>query len=213
MLQTKVTPEIYQRLETIGKKFGFSIFKSLRFMSECFVRFSDDKHNLSDDLVRLIRMFENIPGWSKSICLADPEQELGIVEALYVIRAKGKEGYRICWVERPMMDNDPYGWTATYNVQYIMERFIEVMNPSLYKHLRMLAVELGTESMWDTINRIASMMRENPDETELRRQFEDNDWERGAKMSEQRQYKRTYTPSEATQQKLFEVETNPNMEE
>lgn len=213
MLQTKVTPEIYQRLETIGKKFGFSIFKSLRFMSECLVRFSDDKHNLSDDLVRLIRMFENIPGWSKSICLADPEQELGIVEALYVIRAKGKEGYRLCWVERPMMDNDPYGWTATYNVQYIMERFIEVMNPSLYKHLRMLAVELGTESMWDTINRIASMMRENPDETELRRQFEDNDWEKGAKMHDRQQYKRTYTPSEATQQKLFEVETNQNMEE
>jgi hypothetical protein len=32
-------------------------------------------------------------------------------------------------------------------------------------------------------------------------------------MYEQKPYKRTYTPSEETQQKLFEVETNPNMEE
>lgn len=211
MLQTKVTPEVYQRLETIGKRYGFSIFKSLRMLAECLIRFSDDQHNLSEDLTRIIRMFENIPGWRKSICLADDEQEFGIVEAFYVIRAKGKEGYRLVLVERPMMDDDPYGWSATYNVQRILERFIEVMNPSLYRNLRMLAVELGTESMWDTINRIASMMRENPDETELRRQFEDNDWQKGAKMSEQRQYKRTYTPSEETQQKLFE--TNPNMEE
>lgn len=207
MLQTKVTPEVYQRLETIGKRYGFSIFKSLRMLAECLIRFSDDQHNLSEDLTRIIRMFENIPGWRKSICLADTDQEFGIVEAFYVIRAKGKEGYRLVYVERPMMDNDPYGWSATYNVQRICERFIEVMNPSLYRNLRMLAVDLGTESMWDTINRIASMMRENPDETELRRQFEDNDWEKGAKMHNRQQYKRTYTPSEEhLQNTLFDEE-------
>ena len=54
---------------------------------------------------------------------------------------------------------------------------------------------------------------ENPDEAELRLQFEQNDWHKGAQMYEQKPYKRTYTPSEATQQKLFEVETNPNKEE
>lgn len=209
MLQTKVTPEVYQRLETIGKRYGFSIFKSLRMLAECLIRFSDDQHNLSEDLTRIIRMFENIPGWRKSICLADNDQEFGIVEAFYVIRSKGKEGYRLVYVERPMMDNDPYGWSATYNVQRICERFIEVMNPSLYRNLRMLAVELGTESMWDTINRIASMMRENPDETELRRQFEDNDWEKGAKMHNRQQYKRTYTPSEEhLQNTLFDEDEN-----
>jgi hypothetical protein len=77
----------------------------------------------------------------------------------------------------------------------------------------MVGVALGTESFLDTIHRIADAYAENPDEAELRLQFESNDWHKGAQMYEQKPYKRTYTPSEATQQKLFEVETNPNKEE
>ena len=204
MLQTKVTQEVYQRLETIGKRYGFSIFKSLRMLAECLIRFSDDQHNLSEELTRIIRMFENIPGWRKSICLADDGQEFGIVEAFYVIRAKGKEGYRLVYVERPMMEGDDK-WKATYNVQQILERFIEVMNPSLYRHLRLLAVDMGTTSMLDTIQRIADEQMENPDEIELRRQFEANDWHKGAQMHADRAYKRPYTPSEEHLQKtLFE---------
>ena len=90
---------------------------------------------------------------------------------------------------------------------------MELTNESLYKHLRMVGVALGTESFLDTIHRIADAYAENPDEAELRLQFEQNDWHNGAQMYEQKLYKRTYTPSEATQQKLFEVETKPNKEE
>ena len=110
-----------------------------------------------------------------------------------------------------MMDGDAYGWSATYNVQRILERFIEVMNPSLYKHLRLLAVDMGTTSMLDTIQRIADEQMENPDEIELRRQFEANDYHRGAQMTDRTRYKRPYTPSEEHLQKtLFD---NPENEE
>ena len=206
-LQTKVTPEVYAQIQHIGNTFGFSVFHTLRMFCDIMIRLGDDKHNLSPELMRMVRQFENIPGWSKSICLADDEQELGIVEALYVLRAPGKEGYRLVWVERPMMDGDEYGWSATYNVQYILERFIEVMNPSLYKHLRLLAVDLGTESMLDTIQRIADEYMENPDEIELRMQFESNDWHKGAQMHEEHNRKRPYNPSEEHLQKtLFDNE-------
>lgn len=211
-LQTKVTPEIYAMLQTIGNKFGFTIYHSLRMLVEIMIRLGDDQHNLSENLMRAIRQFENIPGWANSICLADPDQEIGIVEAIYIMRAKGKEGHRLCLVERPMMDNDANGWSVTYNVQRILERFIEVLNPSLYKHLRLLAVELGTTSMLDTIQRIADEFMENPDEVELRLQFENNDWHQGAKMYEDRAYKRPYTHGMdyiETQQSLF---NNPNEE-
>ena len=110
-----------------------------------------------------------------------------------------------------MMDGDAYGWSATYNVQYILERFIEVMNPSLYKHLRLLAVDLGTESMLDTIQRIADEYMENPDEIELRMQFESNDWHKGAQMHEEHNRKRPYTPSEEHLQKtLFDNQNEDN---
>ena len=202
-LQTKVTPEIYAMLQTIGNKFGFTIYHSLRMLVEIMVRLGDDQHNLSENLMRAIRQFENIPGWANSICLADPDQEIGIVEAIYIMRAKGKDGHRLCWVNRPMMDGDASGWIVTYNIQSILERFIEVLNPSLYKHLRLLAVELGTTSMLDTIQRIADEFMENPDEIELRLQFESNDWHKGAQMHADRAYKRPYTPSEEHLQKTL----------
>lgn len=189
---TRVTPEIGAQMLSICKQFGFSVFFCLQKLVEVMVRMKDDQHNLSPELMRVIRQFENIPGWSNSICLADGGQEFGIVEAIYILRAHGKDGNRLVHVERPMMEGDDK-WRATYNVQQILERFIEVMNPSLYRHLRLIAVELGTESMLDTIQRIADEFVENPDEVELRLQFEQNDWHKGAQMSDRTRYKRPYT--------------------
>lgn len=207
-VQTKVTPEVYARLKAIETKFGFSTFEALRNLIDVLIRFGDDKHNLSDDLVRCIRMFENLPGWNKSICLGDGLGEMEIVEAFYVLRThKDPHGCRLVHVERPMMNGDANGWQATYNIQQIMERFIEVINPSLYKHLRQLAVEMGTDSMFDLVSRLASLYKDNPDETELRLQFEQNDYERGNRVYQDTQYKRHHSHSMEyieTQQSLFD---------
>ena len=73
----------------------------------------------------------------------------------------------------------------------------------MYRHLRLLAVELGTESMLDTIQRIADEYMENPDEIELRMQFESNDWHKGAQMHAEHNRKRPYTPSEEHLQKTL----------
>ena len=202
-LQTKVSPEVYARLEAICKQYGTSVFQMLRMLAECIIRYMDDRHNLSEELARIIRMFENMPGWNKSICLADDLQEIEIMEAFYVIRDRHKQGCRIVWVERPTMDGDADGWKCTYNVQRILERFVEVLNPSLYKHLRLLSVDLGTESMLDTIHRIADEFMENPDDVELRLQFSQIDWHQGAQMHDRTQYKRPYTPSEENLQKTL----------
>ena len=212
-LQTKVSPEVYARLEAIGKQYGFSIYEALRMLVEVLIRFGDDKHNLSNDLTRIIRLFENLPGWSKSICLADGLGNMEIVEAFYIIRDhENANGYRIVWVERPMLDGDAYGWSATYNVQRMLERFIEVTSPSLYKHLRQLAVEMGTESMLDLVHRLADLYKENPDEAELRIQFEQNDYENGNRTHQETIYKRhnSHTMDFIEQQPTLFDETKDN---
>lgn len=205
-LQTKVSPEVYARLESICQTYGFSIFQLLRMLSECIIRYMDDQHNLSDDLIRVMRMFEDIPGWRKSICLAEGLEDMNIVEAFYVLRAKHLNGYRLVHVERPVMQGDEDGWIATFNVQRMTERFVELLNPSLYKHLRMLAVDLGTQSMLDTIHTIANLYKENPDEVELRLQFESNDWHMGAHMQRDTVYQRrnSHSMEYIDQQSLFD---------
>ena len=199
---TRVTPEIGAQLLSICEKYDFSVFKCLQMLCEVMVRLKDDRHNLTPELMRIIRQFENIPGWKKSICLADDGQEFCIVEAFYVLGANGKTGNRLVHTERPILEGDD-NWQGHVNVQQMLERFIELVNPSLYRHLRLLAVNLGTESMLDTIQRIADEFMENPDEVDLRLQFESNDWHKGAQMHADRAYKRPYTPSEEHLQKTL----------
>lgn len=210
VVNTKVTPEAFARIKAICNKFGFSPYDLLQMLLDCMIRYMDEYHNLSEDLRRIIRMFEDMPGWKTALRLTEPMDDAEIMEAFYVLRRpKGTGAPRIVHIERPMLDGDDLGWLVTYNVQTSLERFIEVINSSLYRHLRMLSVELGNESLLDTIQTIVNLYKENPDEKELRLMFEDNDWENGAKMSEHRQYKRTYTTSEEQiykQQTLFDKE-------
>jgi len=206
-IQTKVSPEAYARLLAIDKQYGMSIFKLLQMLCDCLIRFMDSDLNLSEDLLRIIRMFEGLPGWRNSISLAEcPDEETGIVEAFYVIRRKGQQGCRLVMVERPMMDGDVNGWTCTYNLQRIFERFMELSNPCLYLHLRRLSVDLGTESLLDTIHTIANLYKENPDEKELRLQFENNDWHERGRMTQDTVYarRRSHTMDYVERGKLFD---------
>ena len=189
MIQTRVTPEVWAKLKSIETKYGISIYKLLQMLADCLVRFMDSETNLSEDLLRIIRMFEGLPGWKKSICLADGSEEMEVVEAFYVLSQKHRTGFRLVWVEKPVMDGDAEGWTVTFNVQKMLERFIELVNPSLYLHLRRLGVDLGTESVLDTIHTIANLYASNPDEDELRIQFENNEWHKGAQAQKDVRYK------------------------
>ncbi len=203
-LQTKVSSEVYARLEAICETYGFSIFQMLRMLSDCIVRFMDDSHNLSENLLRIIRMFENIPGWKKSICLAEGVQDMEIVEAIYIMREKGYNGYRLVMVERPMMNGDEDGWNCTYNIQRIFERFIETTNPSLYRQLRSVAVDLELDSLYDLVSSLSSIFYDNPDTIELRRQFENIDWHRGAQMHDRVQYVRHNNKTMEQTETLFD---------
>ena len=214
VVNTKVTPESFARIKAICKKFGFSPYDLLQMLLDCMIRYMDEYHNLSEDLRRIIRMFEDMPGWKTALRLTEPMDDAEIMEAFYVLRRpKGTGAPRIVHVTRPMLDGDDLGWLVTYNIQLAFDQFIKTINDSFYRHLSQLCVELGNESILDTIQTIVNLYKENPNDEEMRQMFADNDWHENAKMHDRQQYKRTYTPSEATQQKLFEVETNPNKEE
>ena len=209
VINTKVTQTAKDRLKAICQQHDFSLFDMLQMLCDCLIRFMDDRHNLNDDLLRIIRMFEDLPGWKTALRLTDDMSEAQVMEAFYVLRhPKGTGAPRIVHVTRPMLDGDPEGWIATHNIQLQLERFIELTAPSLYKHLRLLAVDLGTESLLDTIHIIANLYKENEDEKELRLQFENNDWHEGARMYDRTQYRRGYNRSEqsieAQQKKLFD---------
>lgn len=214
-IQTKVSPESYARLEAISKSRGISIFQLLRMMCDTMIRFMDDRHNLDYKLTFAMHIFEDMDGWRRAISLATDTQEAGVTEAFYILQAKKAEGWRIAWVGRPMLDGDSEHWEASYNIQFILERFIELADPALYKRLRMIAVEEETESLYALLLKIVDIHHSRfindadfRNEQELRSQFENNNWHQGAKdFTSTDHYKRHHMKtidSFEGQQKLFD---------
>lgn len=208
VVNTKVTPEAFARIKAICKKFGFSPYDLLQMLLDCMIRYMDEYHNLSEDLRRIIRMFEDMPGWKTALRLTEPMDDAEIMEAFYVLRRpKGTGAPRIVHVTRPMLDGDDLGWLVSYNIQTSLERFIEFTNGSLYRHLRTLSKELGNESLLDTIQTIVNLYKDNPNDEDMRQMFADNDWHENAKMHDRQQYKRGYSHGMDymdSQQSLFE---------
>ena len=190
MLQTKVTPEVRARLMAIEQKYGFTTFKLLRMLIDCIIRFMDPMTNMDESLLRIIRLFENFPGWEKSISLGEGLDKMEITDAYYVLQQREREGFRLVWVERPWMEGDADGWTYTFNLQRMFEDFLQKSNESLYNLLKEIGKELRTESLLDTIHILASKYKTNPDEEELRESFENNDWVNGARAAKDVRYQR-----------------------
>lgn len=197
IISARVSIEFKARLESLCEQYGFSINILVKLLAETFLRNADKEHNISEDLMKVIRLFENIPGWKKSVCLSDGIDGMEITEAFYVLKQPKKRGSRIVHVSMPLLKNDEEGWTENFNVQQQLERFMELTNESLYKHLRCLSTDLGTVSLLDTIHTIANLYRENPDEGELRLQFESNDWVKGAQAHRDTAFKRRNSHSMA----------------
>lgn len=214
-LQTKVSAESYARLESICKSRNISIFQLLRMMCDTMIRFMDDKHNLDYKLTFAMHIFEDMEGWSRAVSLATDSQEAGVTEAFYILQAKKAEGWRIAWVGRPILDGDSEHWEASYNIQFILERFIELADPALYKRLRLIAVEEETESLYALLLKIVDIHHSRfindadfRNEQELRAQFENNNWHQGARdFTSTDHYKRHHMKSMDSfegQQRLFD---------
>lgn len=210
LIQTKVSPESRARLNAICEERGITIYLLLQMVADCLIRYMDSNTNLSEDMARLMRIFEGMVEWKDAYNLCG-EEKGRITEAFYVMRRKRKKGERLVHVTEELFGKR----NMTYNVQEMLDRFICVINPSLYRHLRTIGAELGLESVYEIIAKLADEYVENPDEKELRLQFENNNWveraqETGRKRfgsTDQAAYKRTRHTDmdsfDAKQQKLF----------
>ena len=186
---TKVSPEAKQRFAAICKKFGFSEYDALQMFIDMLIRMADDQTNLSYEMARMVQLLDGIKDWRFSMRITDDEKRMFINEAFYVLTGQehtegakllhvtGKAGYR--------------HRKETYNVQEMLERFISIVMPNAYRRLRMLGVDIGTNSIYETITRIVDEYKVDKDREELILTFSDNDWDHGYKVGEHVKTKRT----------------------
>lgn len=168
-LGTKVSPEFHRLFRRICKRKGIKIYDAIQMMAETFVRYTDDRHNLSEEMERMMAIFEHMTGWKDAFNLADASAEKEIKEAIYFLTAKGKKGARAVMVHRPYMGD----WTETMNVQVILDRVIEVLMPERYRRLRSLAVDMDCNSIMELVDTLITRQSADIDDAHYRKDFED----------------------------------------
>ena len=148
VLGTKVRPDFRETFRDICEKKGISVYSAMQMMVDTFVRYTDDRHNLSGEMEHLISVFEHMDGWKAAFNLADPVAERRIEEAVYLLAADARKGARAVMVRRPFCGSP----TETANIQSIMERMVEALCPERYRRLRALAVEMDCSSILELID-------------------------------------------------------------
>ena len=200
----KISTWSYGRIMRILKRKGLNIYQMIQNFCDTIIRYMDDRHNRTPNVEKAMNMFEGMIGWENNFNLCDPNAKPEISEATYYLsdftKDKAKKGVRVVHVERPFMDK----WTQTFNVQQILERFMCLTFPSLYRRLRFIAVCRECTSILELLIDIVGELEREEDKKELLRDFEDADrGDFGQKPHEGQPYKRPY---EASQDTLFKDE-------
>ena len=173
VLGTKTSQEFYVIFRQICHKKKLKIYQAVQMMVDAFVRYTDDRNNLSENMERLMSIFEHMEGWADALNLADPTVKKVVGEAIYFLFDEDgkKKGARGVHVVKPFFGN----WTEDANIQHIIERVFCLLIPERYRRLRLLAAELGCSSQIELLDYFIDHFSKESDVQELRRIFEDAD--------------------------------------
>lgn len=174
------------------KKFNCTINETLQMFLDSVVRYTDDRHNLSPELKRLIDLFEGF-NWHNHINLVEPIERKQIMKAIYLMQQPGTNGVRMVMIEGSY---DDLFRTATFNIVDIFDVFLSAYDERLYKEVQELAKAIGTNSLVDAIRTaIREYKAESEDDKTLRQMFEDTRKTDFGKEMADAPYKRTMTNS------------------
>lgn len=166
---TKLSIPTWRRFAKILRKVGMTSYEAFQNFVDVFIRFGDDRHNLTPDMELLMSSFEKQEKWGDTFNLADPTSHPEISEATYYLRDKEKKGVRVVHVERPFFGN----WSETWNVKQILEKFLCLTFPRLYSQLRDLAVARECMSILELLYKVAAEMEAEENKKEFLKPFED----------------------------------------
>lgn len=191
----KVSAWCYGRLSRILRKRGLNIYQMIQNFCDSIVRNMDDRHNLTPESEKIMATFEHMIGWEDNFNLADPNVKPEIAEATYYMTEKtGKRGVRVVHVEKPFFGK----WTQNFNIQQILERFMCLTFPQLYKRMRFIAVCRQCSSIFELLTEIVGELEEEERKKELLEDFEDADRGDWGQKPHEHPYRRRHEKSEDT---------------
>ena len=191
----KVSAWCYGRLSRILRKRGLNIYQMIQNFCDSIVRNMDDRHNLTPESEKIMATFEHMIGWEDNFNLGDPNVKPEVSEATYYLTDEdGKKGVRVMHVEKPFFGQ----WTQNFNIQQILERFMCLTFPQLYKRMRFIAVCRQCASIFELLTEIVAELEEEEKKKELLEDFEDADRGDWGQKPHEHPYRRRHEKSDDT---------------
>ena len=191
----KVSTWCYGRLSRILRKRGLNIYEMIQNFCDSIVRNMDDRHNLTPESEKIMATFEHMIGWEDNFNLGDPNVKPEVSEATYYLTDEdGKKGVRVMHVEKPFFGQ----WTQNFNIQQILERFMCLTFPQLYKRMRFIAVCRQCASIFELLTEIVAELEEEEKKRELLEDFEDADRGDWGQKPHEHPYRRRHEKSDDT---------------
>ena len=197
---TKITHAALKQLKRLCAAKNLSLYEMQQMSLWSFIRYMSSEHNLSAEMEELMSVFEHMDGWANAFNMADPDAQMSISEATYFLTAKDKNGTCAVHVHRPYFGD----WSQDYNIQHIFERTLELLLPERYKRLRLLAGDMGCQSLLNFMDKLIDEHSKDADLAEIRRTFEDADRSEYGRKPVTVPYKRKLNRSMEAQPKLFD---------
>ena len=177
------------------RKRGLNIYQMIQNFCDSIVRNMDDRHNLTPESEKIMATFEHMIGWEDNFNLGDPNVKPEVSEATYYLTDEdGKKGVRVMHVEKPFFGQ----WTQNFNIQQILERFMCLTFPQLYKRMRFIAVCRQCASIFELLTEIVAELEEEEKKKELLEDFEDADRGDWGQKPHEHPYRRRHEKSDDT---------------
>ena len=168
---TKISLRAFKQLEQVCVKRGIKRYDLLKMAIDCLLRYMAGEEEPSEELSRVIQMFEHTRNWESSMSLTDDMEGAEIEYALYLLRQKGKKSMRGVMVKREYFNLVESDW----NVMRITDKVLDSLLPDRYARLMKASKELGVNSAIEAIDALIERYTKDEEGEELRRMFSDND--------------------------------------
>lgn len=168
----KISTWCYGRMMRLLNRRGITTYQVVQNSCASIVKHMDDKHNLTPENEKVIGVFEGMVGWEDNFNLADPNAKPEVSEATYYMSDQnGKKGIVVMHVERPFFGQ----WKQNFNVQQILERFLCLTFPQLYKRMRFIAVARQCANIFELLLDVVAELEAEEQKKEMLAEFEDDD--------------------------------------
>lgn len=168
---TKISLRAFKQLEQVCLKRGIKRYDLLKMAIDCLLRYMSGEEEPSEELSRVIQMFEHTRNWESSMSLTDDMEGAEIEYALYLLRQKGKKSMKGVMVKREYFNLVESDW----NVMHITDKMLDSLLPDRYSRLMKVSKELGVNSAIEAIDVLIERYIRDEEGEELRRMFADND--------------------------------------